>query len=303
MSEENLPNPAPNQNQATPVNNVSPITGETFDPTFKELGPNDKRTPRKIPVLKIILSILILGIFLAILASGIYYVKHQDKYLKVAQPAANQVVAILSPYPAPQSNICGNDAKICPGGDVTTKQGIKCEFISCPDNSSDMTKFWKIDESFEQQNRTYENLDLKYNFTAPSNWKFIGNDQGFILYSPNFTCKTTNDCVGSAIQLASSLTTGKTDIEEWYKSDENIIAKNSGKDPAKLSNYEVTNVAGVKAVSTNDRQNAKTLYFINDNVVYVLSLKSSSDNDFINGSKAYDALVASFKFNNPKPTN
>lgn len=286
---EEIPNPTP-----TPVQTISGKEA-IYDPVYKELGPNDKRPPRKIPVLKIIISLVALFFFGAILLVAIYLVKNQDKYMKIAQPAVEQVKAVLSPYPTSSPNICGYDAKICPGGGVTVKDGLKCEFIQCPDESGDMTKFWTITSS-NQQTRTYENLDLKYKFTAPSNWTFLGKDSGFIFYSPNFECTNTDNCKGSSIQMTSSLTTGKSDIEEWYKSDDNFIAINSGKTPANLNNYIVTKVAGLKALETKDREDAKTFYFIQDNTVFVLDLKSSSDNDFINGSKELQKIVSSFSF-------
>lgn len=284
------------------VNPQIPQVENTYDPTFKELGPNDRKVPRKIPVLKIIISFLVFSFLVAVLVPAIYYIKHQDKYLKVAEPAAVKVAAILSPYPTPGNNICGDEAKICPGGDVTVKQGLRCEFVACPESGSDMTKFWTITNA-SRPTRTYKNLDLKYEFTAPSNWQFIGKDSGLVLYSPDFDCTDSNNCKGTSIGLTSSLTTGKSDIEDWYKSDENIIAKNLNKTPAQLNNYKVTEVAGLKAIENNDRTNARTLYFINDSTVFILNIKSSTDNDYINGNKVFDNIISSFKFENPTPAN
>jgi len=267
------------------------------DLAYKELQPNEKPS-RKIPYLKIILSVFIFVILCLLIFLGISKIL-QLKNSESANKLDSEIQAKLKAYPKPLPNTCGEEIKMCPGGNVIEKSGLKCNFGSCPEASSDMTKFWKAENSDEKYKRIYENLDLRYKFSILKNWNFKGLDYGFIIYSPNYNCTekvvSNTSCDGTILEMISSNTTGESDIEKWYKSDKNYFLINSDNPP---KGYKVTQIAEQKAIKVDSIRNNISYYFLHDNTVFVIKMVSASDIDYKNSVPILNDLATSFQFTN-----
>lgn len=265
-----------------------------------EQNPNAKKS-RNIPVIKIIIALVIFIALFSVLAYLLLLVKSREEFQKISKEATTAVESKLKAYPNPLPNTCGEEVKMCLSGNVVEKKGFDCSYEDCPDNiSEDLTRFWKVTNSSEKYIRTYENLDLKYKFDLVKNWDFIGKDYGFILYSPNYNCdeviviSDTKGCDGTIIEMITSNTTAKTDVEEWYKSNENYFRVNSDIDWP--SNYEFIQIAGVKAIRVENAKNNLSYFFIYDNNVYALKLIAATELDFKNSIPTMDYILNSFRF-------
>lgn len=261
-----------------------------------EVDPKAKR-PRKIPFLKIIISVVIFLVIASVLAYALFLVKNQ----KLSKNVATEVESKLKAYPRPLPNACGEDTLMCSDGSVVEKAGLNCEFEACSEGSGDMTKFWKVSNASEKYIRTYENLDLKYKFNLVKNWDFLGKDYGFILYSPNYNCdkvvvSDAKNCDGTIIEMVSSNNTAKADVEDWYKSSENYFRVNS--DVKWPSTYNIKQIAGVKAVQVENALNNLSYFFIYDNTVFALKMVSASELDYKNGQPTLNEITSSFAFTN-----
>lgn len=264
-----------------------------------EIKDGVKKPPKEIPVLKIIITVLALGLVIAFIFIGVILILIQNDYLKNQKDTKTAIEARIKSYPKPIKNICGEDVAMCGDGTVTEKEGLECEFRACPDFASDMTKFWRVKNSDTEFLRTYENLDLKYEFDILKTWDFIGLDYGFILYSPNYDCgkqvQTTGSiCDGTIIEMLSSNTTAIDDIEEWYKSSENHILINS-ENPLPET-YQTITIAGVRAIEVENSLYTRTYFFIKDNFVYILRSTSAGELDFELAKPYLSKLLESFRF-------
>lgn len=265
-----------------------------------ELGKHDKKPPREVPYFKIIVTILAFLIVGLILTLGIFLLLAQNKYLEEKKDAKAAIEARIKNYSKPLPNFCGEDVKMCSSGIVVEKSDLKCEFDTCPEFASDMTKFWDVKTSDEKYIRTYRNLDLNYEFSLVKTWDFVGKDYGFILYSPNYECgkevetASGSVCDGTIIEMLSSNTTAHTDIEAWYNSDENHLLLNSENPPP--TNIKITNVDGLKTLVTEDAINTLTYYFIFENNVYILRISSAGEVDYNLALPHIEKLLETFKF-------
>lgn len=269
------------------------------DVAHVEIGPGVKKPPREIPVLKIIITVLALGLVLAFLITGILLILIQNDFLKNNKDAKTAIEAKLKSYPGPQKNQCGEEVAMCGDGTVLEKIGPKCEFRQCPEFASDMTKFWNVKNSSDEYVRTYENLDQKYEFDIEKTWDFVGLDYGFTLYSPNYDCgreaqANKSICDGTILEMISSNTTAKQDVEEWFKSKENYFVINSDNPPPET--YNLVSIAGVKAIEVEDSNYSRSYYFIKDNFVYAIRTNSAGELDFRLAQPYIVKLLNSFRF-------
>ena len=263
-----------------------------------EIDPNAKR-PRKIHFLKIIIYTLIFIVIAALLAYVLILLRDRDKFQKLSKDVTSEVQSKLKAYPAPLPNACGEEIKLCPDGTVVEKSGLECQFPTCSDSSNDITKFWKVTNSEDKYIRIYDNLDLGYNFKLVKTWDFKGLDYGFILYSPNYNCdevivSDTTSCNGTIIEMVTSNTTGKSDVEEWYNSSANYFKINS--DVKWPDSYKVIDIAGVKAIEVQNALNNISYFFIYDNTVYALKSVSADEIDYKNSMPTLKNIISTLVF-------
>lgn len=259
-----------------------------------EIDPNTKR-PKKIPFIKIIIYFIIFIVIASVLTYFLFLVRNQNKFQKLS----SEVESKLKTYPKPLPNTCGEEILMCPNGKVVEKLGLECKFDSCSETSSDMTKFWKVSNSNQKYIRSYENLDLNYKFNLVKNWDFTGLDYGFILYSPNYSCdkaevSKTKSCDGTIIEMLTSNTTGKSNVEDWYNSQENYFKLNS--DLKWPDNYKLNQTNGKETIQIENALNNLSYFFIHDNTVFALKMVSASELDYKNSLSIFNEIVSTFEF-------
>jgi len=282
--------PASNSQPPQPTNTYNQKLPQNL--AYKELGPKDK-APRKIPILKIIIYLVIIIILTLTLFVAIYLVRTQKTKISFLTPQAMITVAPISPAPKPTANPCGYEAKLCPDGTISEKSGPSCSFKICEEASMDMNRFWEV--ATTDKTRTYTNIDVDYSFQAPAEWRFIGRDVGMNLFSSSYRCKKVDtDCTGANVLLLTSVTTGKTSAVDWLSSKENYVFPNIAKN---VKNLPKLNIAGIEAVKIKDGGTAETYVFIYNETVFILSYGGSNGTEALEAKKVYDQIISTFRTN------
>lgn len=274
-----------NQNPAQP----DPV--QSSQAPIPPIPPSLNENKRKLPVPKIALLGIVFIILIAIIG-GAYFLDNNK--------AIKQFTG-LTPNP------CGNDAKICPAGNVVERTGPKCEFSVCEEASVDVTKIWQVAKSSKTINRTYINSNLGFSFEAPRDWRFEGrDDNGFNLYSPNFECHhefmdvNMLTCTGSDITLLTTLKTNRNSIEEWFNSKDTYYIN-----PAIFEKPKYINIAGTRALELRHKAKLSiiTYYFLKNGIIYGLYFNPSSKGK--DGPEIYkpvfSQILSTFKFTNQDP--